>query len=142
VVADDGGADLPECHVAEDMVGVHVGVDQVADRLGAYLADRGDEGVRLDQAAAAVDDGDGVGADDDAEVGDRALVGGAHQFIDALESEDAVGDFPELEFKSVGCGESGPPQATGQHRGADRGAGEAVHKLASCPVDRHGFSRL
>lgn len=41
-------------------------------------------------------------------------------------SEDVVGDFPDLELKVAGSGEGGPPEATRQHRGANRGACEAV----------------
>ncbi|WP_352516569.1 hypothetical protein [Mesorhizobium sp. M0046] len=52
------------------------------------------------------------------------------------------GDFPDLERKVAGSGEGGPPEATRQHRGANRSAGEAVHKLASYPVDRHVSSDM
>lgn len=127
-VTHDGRADAPECRIAEDVVGVHVGVDQEANRLCGYLSDSGDKGVRLDQAAAAVDDGNGIGADDDAQIADRTVIGGGHQFICALEGEDAVGDLPEREPQVTGRGSS---EAAWQQRGAGGGAGEATHKPAS-----------
>jgi hypothetical protein len=76
-VADEGGALPREGRVAEEVVGVDVGVDDVADRqpgLGAHRRQKPSAG-RL--AALGVDDGDGVAADHEAGIGDGSFVRGA-----------------------------------------------------------------
>lgn len=130
-MANNGRADLPECRIAENVVGMHVGVDQEANRFCGYLSDRGEQGVRLGQAAATVDDGNCIGADDDAQIADGTVVGGGHQFIHALEGEDAIGDLADREPQATGRGQGGSSEAAGQQGGADGGAGKPTHNPAS-----------
>ena len=57
-MADEGRIVLLERGVAEHVVGMHVGVDHVADRLVGHGANRGSELAAGDRAAERVDDGD------------------------------------------------------------------------------------
>ena len=71
-MADENGAGLDESAIAEHVVGMGVGVDDVANGLLRLLAQRREKGAAFDQAAARIDHRDGVVPDDRPEIGDVA----------------------------------------------------------------------
>ena len=70
------------------MVGMHVRVDHVADRLGGPCTDRGQQAAALADAAAGIDHRNGVVADDKCDVGNGAFVVAAHERQGAGVNED------------------------------------------------------
>ena len=70
-----------------------MGIDHVTDRLCGDVADRREQPAAFARAAAGVDHGDRVIADHEADVRDRALVFGGHQFVHAEVNEDAGRHF-------------------------------------------------
>jgi hypothetical protein len=121
-VADERRVVLDERRVAEQVVGVDVARDHVADRPAGDLPDRLAQPCPGAQAAAAVDDRDRVGADDEADVGDRALVLGARELMHALMDEDAGRDLRHRQR---------PPG-----RGAPRRQTDAGERAAGCRNQR------
>ena len=81
----------------EDMVGMGVGGDDVANGLRRPRPQGGEEGLALDQAAAGVDHGHGVVADDGADIGDIAFVFARHHRDLARMGENAGGDLLQVE---------------------------------------------
>ena len=78
-VADEAGSLCGEGRIAEDMVGMAVGVDDVADRLGCAGPHRRQQRLALTEAAAGVDHGHRILADDKADIGDVAFVLAGHE---------------------------------------------------------------
>ena len=76
---DRGGRLVLEGRVAEHVVGMHMRVDDVANGLGRTSADGGHKAAPLMPAAAGIDDGDGVIADDESEIGNSAFVVMSHK---------------------------------------------------------------
>ena len=72
LVAEDDRAHLAEVLVPAGVIGVHVGVDEEADRLGRELLDRSDDLVGQ-RRELVVDEEDAVGAGEDADVPAGAL---------------------------------------------------------------------
>src|SRR6185437_11235593 len=64
--------------VAKNVIGVNMGIDHVANGLRRYVADGGKQSLAFAGAAAGVDHGHRVVADDEAEIGGIALVRLAH----------------------------------------------------------------
>src|SRR6185437_8114527 len=64
--------------VAKNVIGVDMRIDHVTNGLGRYVADGGKQSLAFAGAAAGVDDGHRVVADDEAEIGGIALVRLAH----------------------------------------------------------------
>jgi hypothetical protein len=58
------------------MVWMDVGIDYIADRAVTDSADCGQQCRPVAGAAAGVDHGDGIGADDERNIGDVTFVGG------------------------------------------------------------------
>src|SRR3546814_5928041 len=81
--------------VAEAVVEVDVGGDDVADRPVGGGGDRLAQGEALLVRGAGVDHGDARLADDEADVGDGAAVVRRHFLLQAEADEDAVGDLTE-----------------------------------------------
>src|SRR5579872_1470005 len=65
--------------VSEYMVGVGMRIDDVADGLVGVAANGGEQLSSLAHAAAGVDDGDRIVANNEADIGNRALVFARHQ---------------------------------------------------------------
>ena len=116
VMADEGGALGLERDVAEDVVGMHVRVDDVLDRQLGAAADRVEQLLADARAAARVDDGDGIGADDKSRVRGVAGVARRERLVAALVHEDAGGNFVNGE----GFGASGEGRGGDQERGYNR----------------------
>ena len=77
-MSDKDGVVLRESRIAEEMVGMNVRVNDVTNRLRRYLAERSEETRALARAAAGVDHGDRVVADNKPNIGGVALIGRAH----------------------------------------------------------------
>ena len=93
LMSDEGRAGLDEGAIAESMIGMGVGVDDVANELLRLFAQRREEGAAFDQAAARVDHRDRVVADDRSEIGDVARIFPGHEGSFALMGVNAGGDF-------------------------------------------------
>ncbi len=93
VVADKGGIVLLEGGVAEHMVGMHVGVDHVADRLVGHGADGFAQLAPHHRASQRVDDGDGLVPDDEAGIGHVAAILRRLHLVAALMHEHARRDL-------------------------------------------------
>ena len=68
-----------ECCIAENMVGMHMRIDHIADRLGGPCTDRGQQAAALAGTAAGIDHRDRVVADHKCDVGDGAFVVATHE---------------------------------------------------------------
>ena len=95
-MADKGRIVLLERRVAEHVVGMHVGVDHVADRLVGHGANRGSELAAGHRAAERVDDGDRIGSHHEARIGHVAAILGRLQLVAPLMHEHARGDLAHL----------------------------------------------
>ena len=73
-MADELGMVVTECGGAEDMVGMDMGHDHIADRQPSPGADRGPEHDPLMIAAAGVDHRHRVISDDEPDIGDFAVI--------------------------------------------------------------------
>ena len=89
LVSDEGRLIRNEGGIAEDMVGVNVGIDHVADRHAGPLPDSQPEAPAVFQAAAGIDDCDAAFAYDEADIGDRAFIGRRSFLMDALMDKQA-----------------------------------------------------
>jgi hypothetical protein len=96
-VADENGLLVLECDVTEDVIGVHVGVDYVLDRQLGPRADGGKQSAPNSRAAARINDGDAVAADDEAGIRGIAGVARGEDFVAALMHEDARRDLAHAE---------------------------------------------
>ncbi len=96
-MADESRARLNKGCIAEQVIRMLMRIDDVADRLGTYLPQRGEERAALDETAAGVDDGDRIVADDGAEIGDVAFVLPVHERHLALMRIDAGSDLLQRE---------------------------------------------
>ena len=96
-VADEDGLLVLECDVTEDVIGVHVGVDHVLDRQLGARADGGEQGAPNSRAAARINDGDAVAADDEAGIRSVAGVARGEDLVAPLMHEDARRDFAHAE---------------------------------------------
>ena len=72
------GSILHEGGVAEDMIGMAMRVDDVSDRLVGAGSDGREQLQSLANAATGVDDRNGVGADDEPDIGNSAIVLARH----------------------------------------------------------------
>ena len=96
-MADKDGAVAQERGVAKYVIGMNVGIDDVANRLGCYLTDRGKQPRAFACAAAGIDHGDGITADDEPGIGGVTLICLAHQIDIADVNVDTrcnLGDGP------------------------------------------------
>ncbi len=89
--------------VAEHVIGMHVGVDHVLDRLVRDFADCSLEGRADARAAAGVDDRHARIADHERRIGDVALIFRVHEGVNAFVDIDARCDL----FGRVGDGADG-----------------------------------
>ncbi len=92
-MADEGRSEPLEGRVAENVIRVLVGVDDIEDRLLRAGADGGEESLADRHAAAGVDDSDALVADNEADIGDVAEVLFGHERDFALMNEHARRDF-------------------------------------------------
>ena len=92
-MADKYGSIANECCVAKDVIRMAVGVDDVADRLVGAGADRREQLPSLADAAAGIDHRNRACADDEPDIGDRAIVLARHQRGFADVHEYAGGDL-------------------------------------------------
>ena len=95
-MADEGRIVLLEGGVAEHVVGMHVGVDHVANRLVGHGANRGSELATGNPAAERVDNGDRIGPHHEARIGHVAAVFRRLQLVAALMHEYARRDLADL----------------------------------------------
>ncbi len=93
VVADEGRPDPVESGVAEDVIGMLMGIDDIEDGFIRVGADGGEQPFADRHAAAGVDDRHALVADHKADIGDIAKVLFAHQGDFAGVDEDARLDF-------------------------------------------------
>lgn len=85
------------------MVGMAVGVDDIADRLGRAGPHGGQQRLAFAKAAAGVDHGHGLIADDEADIGDVAFVLAGHQGDGPGVYEDSRCDFAHRQFGGPGA---------------------------------------
>ena len=111
----NGGAD--EGTGAEQVIGVNVRQYDVTDRQVGPGADRGEQGLALPKAAAAVDHRHAVSAHHEGEIGDAAAVGGAELLVGPLVDEDARSDFAHRQRNFRPGAIRRPAQGNGQRRG-------------------------
>ena len=139
-MADKPGSIAHEGRIAEDMIGMTVGVDDIADRLVGARADRRKQPLAFTHAAAGIDHSDRVVADDEADIGNVAFVLARHQRGLALMHEHAGRDLADRQHRLLGLREFRCPQH--HARGKDQGA--SSHTFASVPprsvVDHFVFS--
>ena len=101
VVADERRIVLFEGRVAEHVVGMHVGIDHVADRLVGHRANGASELAPRDRAAQRVDHRDRVAADHEARIGHVAAILRRLQLVASLMHEYAGRDLADLQ--PLGC---------------------------------------
>jgi hypothetical protein len=89
-VADKNRSVLHESGVTEDMIGMAVRVDDVADRLAGAGANGCHQLPSLADAATRIDHGDRILADDETNIGNCAVVVACHQCGLAVVHEDAI----------------------------------------------------
>ncbi len=77
-MADKSHARCDEGGIAEDMIGMFVGIDDITDRLRSDGLDRLFQPLADDQRAAGIDDCDAIIADDEADIGNIAAARGVH----------------------------------------------------------------
>jgi len=102
-MADELGSVSDEGGVAEHMVGMAMGVDDVADRLGCASPHRRQQRLALTEAAAGVDHGHRILADDKADIGDVAFVLAGHEGGGPGVHEDSRCDFAHRQFGCPGA---------------------------------------
>ena len=93
LVTDKLGSISHERRVAKDMIGVVVRVDDVSDRFVGPGADGCEQLQSLANAAARINDRDGIAADDESGIGNGAIVLACHQGGCAGVHEYAGRDF-------------------------------------------------
>jgi hypothetical protein len=133
VMADEGGALGLERGVAEHVVGMHVRVDDVLDRQLGAGADRFEQLLADARAAAGVDDGDRLVADDETGVGGIAGVARVERLVAAFVHEDAGGNF----VNSEGLGASGDGRGSYMQDRCN-----TAHEREIYSHMKHGFTRL
>src|SRR6185312_8460059 len=79
-VSDKNGSVFRECRIAKDVVGMHVRIDDIANRLQRHAADRRQQTRALANAATGINNRNRIAADDEADIGSVALIGLGHQF--------------------------------------------------------------
>ena len=97
-MADEHGSAAHECCVAKDVVRMAVRVDDISDRLVGAGADRSQQPLAFANAAAGVDHRHRVVADDEPDIGGRALVLAGHQRDLADMHEYFRRDFAHRQF--------------------------------------------
>ena len=103
VVADKGRIVVLERGIAEHMIGMHVGVDHIADRLVGHGADGAPELAPRDRAAERIDDRDGIAAHHETGIGHVAAILRRLHLVASLMHEQAGRDFADLQaFGSFG----------------------------------------
>ena len=101
-VADERRAILCERGLPEQVVGMDVAREHVADRPVGHPQDRLAEPLAAARRAAAVDDRDRVGADHETDVGDPAEIRGARELVHALMDKDAGRDLGDRQRCALG----------------------------------------
>ena len=91
-MADEGRSVLHEGGIAENVIGVAMRVDDVADRLVGPRANGCQQSSSLAKAATGIDHGDGILSDDETDIGNRAVVLARHLRGLAVVHEHAVRD--------------------------------------------------
>ena len=92
-MSDEDGSIPDEGGVAEDVVRMAMGVDDVADRLVGPGTNGREQLLSLTYAAPGIDDRNRALADDETDIGDRAVVLARHQRGLADVHEDTGRDF-------------------------------------------------
>ena len=100
-VADMDDAVAGKSSVAEDMIGMAVGGDDIAHRKSGALADGRAQLPTDAHAATAVDHRHGIAPDDESEIGDVAGIGFVHQGDPARMHENARGDLIDSQGRFV-----------------------------------------
>ena len=103
-MADEIGVVVSKGGRAEDMVGMHMGEDHIANRAIGMRADRRAQRRSLGEAAAGVDDRDSIGADNESDIGDAVLVGCGSLALHAVVNEYSGGDFGYRQSQIFGVG--------------------------------------
>ena len=128
-VADDLGLFRQERGRAEDMIGMHVALDEVADRQVGVPPDGFPQSLAPEPAAAAVDHRDLLAADDEADIGDGAEIGRGHFGVNALRDKEPgrdLGDRRAVGRAAARPGRGAPEDSTATRRRARRTAPAAT----------------
>ena len=110
-MADELGMVPGEGRRAQNMVGVDVRHDHIADWQRSAGADRLAKRAAIGQAAAGIDHGDQVSPHHEADVADGVLVGGGRNLVQANAHEQA-GRY----FRDLGGGHGEAPEACSRRR--------------------------
>jgi len=140
VVGDEGRAVLLERRVAEHMVGMHMRVDHVADRLARHRTDGVAQIAPNLGAAQGVDHSDRVGAYDEARIRHVAPVLRGLDLIASLMHEHARPDLVHRKRRAHGRGETGRDGL--EQRRCRKGKGSAKEALAREQKPVRGAMRL
>ena len=121
VVADKGRPDPVESGVAEDVIRMLMGVDDIEDGLIRLGADGGEQPLADRHAAAGVDDGHALVADHEADIGDIAQILFAHQGDFAGMDEHARRDFLDCQRReSLAAQRAWRREGEGREEGAEK----------------------
>src|SRR5438094_249170 len=97
-MADEAGSLSDKGRIAEHVVGMSMGVDDVADRLAGAGPYRGEQRLAFAEAAPRIDHGHRVLTDNETDIGNGALVLSRHQRDGAGMDEDSRRDFTYRQF--------------------------------------------
>ena len=122
-MADEDRAILQESARPEDVVGMDMAHHHIFDRRIGLLPDRRAQIFAIREAAARVGDEDALASNDEADVGDGVVIGGARVLIDAAADMDALSDL--VGGERAGRGER-PPQGSRQAAEAKAGLRDAA----------------
>ena len=103
LVPDKNGSIPHERRVAEDVIGMNVRVDDIANRLWRHGADRSQQTRTFARAAAGIDHRNRVIADNEADIGGVALIGLVHHVDIADVNVDAGRDLETGNGVSARC---------------------------------------
>ena len=138
-VADKCRPEPVKSGVAEDVIRMHMRIDDIEDRLVGVGADSGKQPLADRQAAAGVDDGHSLVADHEADIGDIAQVLFAHQGDFAGMDEHARRYFLDRQGReSIPTGRA----LQGEGESGDEGADQPTHvPIRNSPADHSSGRR-
>jgi hypothetical protein len=92
-----------ECRIAEDVVGMFVGVDDIADRLAGDPTNRGKQCPTYFYAATGVDNRNRIASDDDAKIRDITAIARLCERDLSEMCIDTISDWVDQEFSMLRC---------------------------------------
>ena len=115
----------------EDVVGMDVGQDHIADRPIGTRADRGAQRAALLEAAAGIDDRYRSGPDDEADIGDRVVVRRRSLLMHSVMHKDPGGNLRYRQRRGFGVGRRHREEAADGDREPEQPPDNTGEKQAS-----------